>query len=521
MQPRSSELSFDNTGVLVHARKVHVSSVTSPLSHDAPIQDYRGFHNLVMLLLFVNNLRLVIENYMKYGFLMKLPDSVGLLSDSIKVTCIVLGVCVPVLVILFVEQLCSRWTQPSIKQLNEIENFDDSVSQDSVALFSTPKLRRRKSSSMTTKPSSKASPKKVQGSLVASQKSAVLRWTDILCLAVIAIVPNYYIYNKMNAPVIASLGCFWSVIVLMKMISFILVNGELRAAYENGVSVTEFDQTLAYPNNLTFTNVAYFLMAPTLCYQPSYPRTERFRFGFFLKRVLEAVSLFGMMWFISEQYSTPTLVNSQRHLVEWNLFVLLERTLKLSIPSIYIWLLLFYVFFHAYLNMWAEMLRFADREFYKPWWNASTVAQYWRLWNIPVYTFFKRHIYVPFRIRYPKSPRWIAHSISFFISAIGHEIVIGVPTHIIKGWAFGGMMFQIPLIWLSEVINYYETTHFQPKRRPRKNSVATEEEADAAPKRPGNFGNYLFWLTFCVLGQPLIVLLYYREYYLSEVLGLD
>lgn len=67
---------------------------------------------------------------------------------------------------------------------------------------------------------------------------------------------------------------------------------------------------------------------------------------------------------------------------------LAERVLKLSIPSIYVWLLMFYGLFHSYLNMVAELLYFADRQFYKPWWNASTIGEYWRLWNLPVYQWF-------------------------------------------------------------------------------------------------------------------------------------
>lgn len=35
----------------------------SPLSKESPEQNYRGFYNLAILLLFVNNVRLIIENY--------------------------------------------------------------------------------------------------------------------------------------------------------------------------------------------------------------------------------------------------------------------------------------------------------------------------------------------------------------------------------------------------------------------------------------------------------------------------
>ena len=42
-----------------------------------------------------------------------------------------------------------------------------------------------------------------------------------------------------------------------------------------------------------------------------------------------------------------------------------ERVLKLSLPTLYFWLSMFYVLFHLWLNIAAELTTFADREFYK------------------------------------------------------------------------------------------------------------------------------------------------------------
>jgi len=43
----------------------------------------------------------------------------------------------------------------------------------------------------------------------------------------------------------------------------------------------------------------------------------------------------------------------------------LERLLKLAVPNILIWLIFFYTLFHSALNLVAELLCFADREFYR------------------------------------------------------------------------------------------------------------------------------------------------------------
>ena len=45
----------------------------------------------------------------------------------------------------------------------------------------------------------------------------------------------------------------------------------------------------------------------------------------------------------------------------------------MALPNNVSWLLFFYMYFHSFLNATAEILRFGDRQFYRDWWNASTV----------------------------------------------------------------------------------------------------------------------------------------------------
>jgi hypothetical protein len=52
---------------------------------------------------------------------------------------------------------------------------------------------------------------------------------------------------------------------------------------------------------------------------------------------------------------------------------------------------------------------------------------YWRTWNKPVYQFFRRHVYYPLRSR-----GWnhtTASTAVFLVSAVLHELLVGVPTH--------------------------------------------------------------------------------------------
>ena len=65
-----------------------------------------------------------------------------------------------------------------------------------------------------------------------------------------------------------------------------------------------------------------------------------------------------------------------------------------------------------------------------------------------------------------------------------HELIIGVPCHMLRLWAFAGIMAQIPLIWITNFIS----KHMNNNRA----------------------GNCLFWLSFCVFGQPMCIILYYQ-----------
>ena len=75
------------------------------------------------------------------------------------------------------------------------------------------------------------------------------------------------------------------------------------------------------------------------------------------------VSLFGLI--VTEQYITPAIVNSYGAFDELRYLQAIERLLKLSVPTLWGWLVVFYSLFHLLLNIVAELTRFGDREFYR------------------------------------------------------------------------------------------------------------------------------------------------------------
>lgn len=215
---------------------------------------------------------------------------------------------------------------------------------------------------------------------------------------------------------------------------------------------------LVYPDNLRIDNVYFFMVAPTLCYELNFPRSSAIRKTFLFRRFLESLLLLPLIMALVEQLMIPLVQPTAKPAEmagscpaelsvsigqeERRIPTALEQFLKAAVTNIFIWLVIFYWFFHSTLNMTAEALRFADREFYRDWWNAETVQYFWQNWNVPVYHWCLRHLYRP--LLGTGMSRFSACSFVFLISAFFHEFVLSVPLRVFRAWAFTGMLLQIP-----------------------------------------------------------------------------
>ena len=247
-----------------------------------------------------------------------------------------------------------------------------------------------------------------------------------LSLAVTSFVVYYYIHH----PGIGTLCEMHAIVVWLKNCSYAFTNRDLRHAMispSTEASLPAIYSSCPYPRNITLGNLTYFWLAPTLVYQPVYPRTSTIRWSFVGKRMFEFFSLAVVIWLLSAQYAAPVLRNSIDKIATMDVASILERIMKLSTISLIIWLAGFFALFQSLLNALAEVMRFGDREFYTDWWNSSSLGGYWRSWNRPVYLFMKRHVYSPLVGR-GWSP-FAASMMVFALSAILHEMVVGIPTH--------------------------------------------------------------------------------------------
>jgi hypothetical protein len=66
-----------------------------------------------------------------------------------------------------------------------------------------------------------------------------------------------------------------------------------------------------------------------------------------------------------------------------------------------------------------------------------------REWNLPVHAFLRRHVYSASKVH---TSRPVATIITFLISALAHELVMGCITRKFRGYGFFAMMLQMPIV---------------------------------------------------------------------------
>lgn len=336
--------------------------------------------------------------------------------------------------------------------------------------------------------------------------------TNILLLVMLPMVV-IHIHGSSFSLVGATTVCFLYSILFLKLWSYVQVNlwcrrrllssavphmrrqslstsklGNVNHLHHRRASDDEDEEIhiVKYPDNLNFKDLFYFICAPTLCYELNFPRTDRVRKRFLLKRLFEVIALCQVLMSLFQQWIIPSVKNSLIPFSNMDVARATERLLKLSIPNHLVWLIFFYLMFHSFLNVIGELLHFADRNFYSDWWNANNIDTFWRTWNTPVHRWAVRHLYIPMvEMGYSKSA---ASTMVFFISAFFHEYLVSVPLRTFKIWAFMGMMGQIPLSMVCRTI-----------------------EVKFGPR----WGNIIVW-TSLILGQPLCIMMYYHDYVITH-----
>lgn len=422
----------------------------SLLTTSSGYKNYRGILNLILILLVLSNARAALENIIKYGILVDPLSLVIFFVQGSKhwpALLVVLNLASHILVSLLIEKFIAFF----------YKNF----------------------------------PEQEKALLVANVAIVV---NLIACIS----LPPIVIYLNDTHPFSTSGSLMVVSIVFLKLVSYHMVNfwcRDMKRKEQQSRTTKAFlrscqalDSLSIYPNNINLADICSYMIFPTLCYELRYERTERIRKRFLIKRIVELLVLLNLDIALVQQWIVPTVSNSVTPFRQMQYGVMLERLLKLAIPNHVIWLIWFYLFFHSLLNIIAELTRFADREFYRDWWNSESVYYFWANWNIPVHKWCARHLYIPMMsLGFNKCQ---ASTAVFLVSAFFHEYLVSVPLKMFRMWAFTGMLIQLP--WARFVSAYFNN----------------------------QFANIAVWVSL-IIGQPLCILMYYHDYYVINNNNVD
>uniref|UniRef100_I3J0R9 O-acyltransferase n=1 Tax=Oreochromis niloticus TaxID=8128 RepID=I3J0R9_ORENI len=225
----------------------------------------------------------------------------------------------------------------------------------------------------------------------------------------------------------------------------------------------------------------YFLFAPTLIYRDKYPRNPVIRWGYVVSKLLQVLGCLFYAYYVFVRLCIPQFRSISLQLFDLRAMVLC--VFNSILPGVLVLFLGFFAFLHCWLNAFAEMLRFADRMFYKDWWNSTSFANYYRTWNVVVHDWLYYYVYRDFLWMSQKRCRPAAMLFVFTVSAVVHEYILAI--------CFGFFYPVLFCLFMCFGMMFNFILH---------------------DKRKGPIWNIIMW-TSLFLGQGVIICLYSQEWY--------
>jgi len=161
--------------------------------------------------------------------------------------------------------------------------------------------------------------------------------------------------------------------------------------YLSNIIKSKFDYVKKEKDEHPFEHYVYFLFCPTLLYRSVYPRTPKIRWSHVVHHLLETASCTFYTYVVFERYCIPEYRKAAQEPYSFETFVL--SIFSSMLPATLVMLLGFFGILHSWLNAFAEITQFADREFYSDWWNAKSFSEYYRKWNGVIYDWLHDYAY--------------------------------------------------------------------------------------------------------------------------------
>lgn len=164
----------------------------------------------------------------------------------------------------------------------------------------------------------------------------------------------------------------------------------------------------------------YYLWVPTIIYRDDYVMRPKISMGNLLSNLLTFNLCFYYTFALIKGFVSPTFNNYFQEKAD------IEDIVAISTATGIIFLLMaFFGVLHSWMNIFSELTRFGDRQFYTDWWNVSNYGAYYRKWNIIVHEWLYYYVYNDsVRFTEGRINSAVSKFLVFFISAIIHEVIV-------------------------------------------------------------------------------------------------
>ncbi|KAI1290113.1 Sterol O-acyltransferase 2 [Halotydeus destructor] len=212
------------------------------------------------------------------------------------------------------------------------------------------------------------------------------------------------------------LSCVWRFALLCEQTRLLMKNHSFFAEY---LWMEEANESM---KKASFKDFAFFLLVPALIFRTEYPRSK--------ERSWYKVASYGVQFCATVMMAFLTI--PQHCQTYFRYYGLPDNPVKKSVvglilESVYVGttthFIVFYGMLHCWMNMWAEILRFADRQFYDTWWHLDTYSRYYRQWNLIVHNWLHAYVYQEVQTR-SGGNKSVAATMTILFSAVFHEYII-------------------------------------------------------------------------------------------------
>ena len=283
-------------------------------------------------------------------------------------------------------------------------------------------------------------------SFVESFSSFALRWTQLLLLTIamhpltrcwlsgflptplfmltlaayIGTTTTITVTSHMSNTLLAAISCEHTRL-MMKVIAFVITSGKESTVAQDKDAGEGKQQT---PTQSSLSHYVYFLFAPTLVFRHSYPRTERTDWG----RVARLAYYFVVVVFAAMIAIRHTILPVFK---DAGLRPIHIRDLVRFQMSAFAFAFLFHVMglgfalIHCFMNIFAEVLRFADRNFYQDWWSTTNAMDRLRRWNSCIGDWIYEYLYSAI-VSATRGNKPLSSVLVFLASALLHDYAINM-----------------------------------------------------------------------------------------------